>query len=60
MEAGFTSDVMIDGTPELRFIHRVCGRRHIYFYFANTGAETAEATIRLRDRMKLRSFEPHR
>ena len=52
---------MIDGTPELRYIHRVCGGRHIYyFYFANTGAETAETTIRLRDRMKLRSFDPHR
>lgn len=50
---------MIDGTPELRYIHRVCGRCHIY-HFANTGAETAEATIRLHDRVKLRSFDPHR
>lgn len=49
---------MVDGAPGLRYIHRVCGRRHIY-YFANTGAETAEATIRLRDRVKLRSFDPH-
>lgn len=58
LDAGFTPDVMVDGAPGLRYIHRVCGRRHIY-YFANTGAETAEATIRLRDRVKLRSFDPH-
>ena len=49
---------MIDGTPELRYIHRVCGRRHIY-HFANTGAETARAVIPLCDRVKLRSFDPH-
>lgn len=58
LETEFTPDVMVDGAPGLRYIHRVCGGRHIY-YFANTGAETARAEILLRNRVKLRSFDPH-
>lgn len=58
LEAGFTPDVTVSGAPGLRYIHRVCGGRHIY-YFANTGAETARAEILLRDRVRLRSFDPH-
>lgn len=50
---------MIDGTPELRYIHRVCGRRHIY-HFANTGAETARAVIPLYDPGEVAQFRPHR
>ena len=58
LETEFTPDVMVDGAPGLRYIHRVCGGRHIY-YFANIGAETARAEILLRDRVKLRRFDPH-
>lgn len=58
LEAAFTPDVTVDGAPGLRYIHRLCGGRHIY-YFANLGTGTAEANILLRDGVKLRSFDPH-
>lgn len=58
LEADFIPDVSVSGAPGLRYIHRICGGRHIY-YFANIGTETAEAGILLRDAVKLRSFDPH-
>ena len=58
LEADFRPDVTVSGAPGLRYIHRICGGRHIY-YFANIGTETAEAGILLRDAVKLRSFDPH-
>lgn len=58
LEADFIPDVTVSGAPGLRYIHRICGGRHIY-YFANVGTETAEAGILLRDAVKLRSFDPH-
>ena len=58
LEADFIPDVTVSGAPGLRYIHRICGGRHIY-YFANIGTETAEAGILLRDAVKLRSFDPH-
>lgn len=58
LEADFIPDVTVSGAPGLRYIHRICGGRHIY-YFANIGTETAEAGILLRDTVKLRSFDPH-
>lgn len=58
LEADFIPDVSVSGAPGLRYIHRICGGRHIY-YFANIDTETAEAGILLRDAVKLRSFDPH-
>lgn len=58
LDAGFTPDVTVCGAPGLRYIHRVSGGRHIY-YFANLGTGTAEADILLREGVKLRGFDPH-
>ena len=58
LDTGFTPDISVDGAPGLRYIHRICGGRHIY-YFANLGTGTAEADILLRDGVTLRSFDPH-
>lgn len=54
----FVPDVAARGANGLRYIHRVCGDRHIY-YFANPGTKTISAELNLRDRIVLRAYDPH-
>lgn len=58
LQVDYTPDVQIDGAPGLRYIHRVCGDRHIY-YLANLSAEAVCAEIRLHNKLTLRSLDPH-
>jgi hypothetical protein len=51
-------DVAIDGNQKLRYIHRMNGATHVYF-FANIGDATADAVVRLRGKIKPEAWDPH-
>lgn len=54
----FTPDVIaIEGSP-VKYIHRIVGKKHIY-YFANPGTKDIDSTIRLRDQGALTLYDPH-
>lgn len=55
---GFVPDITVSGADELRHIHRICGKTHIY-YFANIGPETISANLKLRDKSALKAYNPH-
>lgn len=55
---GFVPDISVSGADELRHIHRICGKTHIY-YFANIGPETISANLKLRDKSALKAYNPH-
>ena len=41
---GFVPDISVSGADELRHIHRICGKTHIY-YFANIGPAAISANL---------------
>ena len=51
-------DVEIDGNQKLRYIHRMKGATHVYF-FANIGDATADAVVRLRGKITPEAWDPH-
>jgi hypothetical protein len=51
-------DVEIEGNQKLRYIHRMKGASHVYF-FANIGDATADAVVRLRGKIKPEAWDPH-
>jgi len=51
-------DVEIDGNQKLRYIHRIKGSTHVYF-FANVGDTTTDAVVRLRGKIKPEVWDPH-
>ena len=55
---GFVPDISVSGADELRHIHRICGKTHIY-YFANIGPEAISANLKLRDKSALKAYNPH-
>lgn len=54
----FTPDVVAPGADGLRYIHRISDGRHIY-YFANINPEEISTSLRLRDKMSLKTYNPH-
>ena len=51
-------DVEIAGNQKLRYIHRVKGETHVYF-FANIGDAAADAVVRLRGKIRPEAWDPH-
>ena len=51
-------DVKIEGGQKLRYIHRVKDGTDVYF-FANIGDKAANASVRLRGKIKPESWDPH-
>ena len=51
-------DVAIRSEQKLRYIHRVVGNRDVFF-FANLGAQAADATVHLRGKLTLEAWDPH-
>jgi len=51
-------DVEIGGNQKLRYIHRVNGKTHVYF-FANIGDTAADAVVRLRGKIRPEAWDPH-
>ena len=54
----FPYDVMFESARPLRYIHKMRGDRHVYF-FANLDPRPAETTVALRGRHELESWDPH-
>jgi len=51
-------DVDIESSQKLRYIHKVKGKTEVYF-FANIGDKEAEASVRLRGRLRPEACNPH-
>jgi len=51
-------DVEIDSNQALRYMHRVKDKADMYF-FANIGDKAADASVRLRGKIKPESWDPH-
>jgi hypothetical protein len=43
---------------DIRYIHKVIDG-HDVFYFANTGSESIDFSVKLRGKLKLQSWDPH-
>ena len=57
-KSGIAFDVDYPVYPALQYIHKVVDGRDIY-YFANTGKNRINATIKLRGKIHLEEWEPH-
>jgi hypothetical protein len=51
-------DVEFENNAKLRYIHKVKGKTDVYF-FANIGDKAADASVRLRGKIKPESWDPH-
>ena len=51
-------DVEFENNAKLRYIHKVKGKTDVYF-FANIGDKAANASVRLRGKIKPESWDPH-
>jgi hypothetical protein len=51
-------DVDIESSRQLRYIHKLKDKTEVYF-FANLGAQDADASVRLRGKIKPESWDPH-
>ena len=51
-------DVEIESDQALRYIHRVKDKADVYF-FANIGDKAADASVRVRGKIKPESWDPH-
>ncbi len=51
-------DVEITSNQALRYLHRVKGKADVYF-FANIGDQAADASVRLRGKIKPEIWDPH-
>jgi hypothetical protein len=51
-------DVGFENNAKLRYIHKVKGKTDVYF-FANIGDKAANASVRLRGKIKPESWDPH-
>lgn len=58
LDGDYVPDVSVSGIPGLKYIHRISGDRHI-FYFANTSDSSVAGQLRLRDSLALEAFDPH-
>lgn len=58
LDGSYVPDVAVSGISGLKYIHRISGGRHV-FYFANTSDSLMAGQLLLRDRLELEAFDPH-